>query len=185
MSLSILTWIINALWLILVIYLAVSAIGVKPDTQDHFWQSSSLLLGIIVAFVLPHLSLFHFVNFAPLNPVVSILGVVLCVAGMILFVWARQHLGRNWSQTVAIKQGHELVSSGPYRYIRNPMYTGGLVACIGSAIVAGGAWIFLLLILGGIFIWRVGAEDKLMAQQFPDEYPSYKKRTKALIPFIW
>jgi protein-S-isoprenylcysteine O-methyltransferase len=65
------------------------------------------------------------------------------------------------------------------------MYTGGLVACIGSAIVCAGAWIFLLVALGALFLWRVGAEDKLMAQQFPNEYPDYKRRTKALIPFVW
>jgi protein-S-isoprenylcysteine O-methyltransferase len=52
-------------------------------------------------------------------------------------------------------------------------------------IVGGGAWIFLLIILGSIFLWRVGAEYKLMAQQFPNEYPDYKKRTKVLIPFVW
>ena len=103
---------------------------------------------------------------------------------MAFLVWARQHLGRNWSQTVSTKEGQELVTSGPYRYVRHPMYTGGLIACIGSAIVAGGAWIFLLVILGAIFLWRVGAEDRLMAQQFPTEYPDYKKQTKALIPFV-
>lgn len=65
------------------------------------------------------------------------------------------------------------------------MYAGGVIACIGSAIGGGGAWIFLLVILGAIFLWRVGAEDTLMAQQFPNEYPDYKKRTKALIPFVW
>ena len=185
MNPSTFVWTINALWLILIVYLTVSAIGVKQDTQRHLWQSLSLLLGIIVAFVLPHLRIFQFVNFAPINPAVSILGVLLCVAGMVFLVWARQHLGMNWSQTVATKQGHELVSSGPYRYVRHPMYTGGLIACIGSAIAAGGAWIFLLLILGTIFLWRVSAEDRLMEQQFPSEYPNYKRRTKALIPFIW
>jgi protein-S-isoprenylcysteine O-methyltransferase Ste14 len=65
------------------------------------------------------------------------------------------------------------------------MYAGCLVARIGSAIVCGGAWIFLLVILGALFLWRVGAEDKLMEQQFPNEYPGYKKRTWALIPFVW
>ncbi len=104
---------------------------------------------------------------------------------MTFLVWARQHLGRNWSQTVAVKKDHELVTSGPYRYVRHPMYSGGLLACIGSAIVCGGPWIFLLVILGSLFFWRMGAEDKLLAKQFPDEYPDYKKRTKALIPFVW
>jgi protein-S-isoprenylcysteine O-methyltransferase len=104
---------------------------------------------------------------------------------MSFLVWARQRLGGNWSQTVSVKVGHELVTSGPYRYLRHPMYAGGFIACIGSAIVGGGAWIFLLVILGAVFIWRVGAEDKLMERQFPNEYPDYKKRTKALIPFVW
>ena len=185
MNPSIFIWLIYAFWLILIAYLIVSAIGVKQDTQGHLLQSVGLMLAIIAAFLLPYLPIFHFLNFAPVNPVLSSIGVILCAAGMAFLVWARQHLGRNWSQTVSIKKGHELVTSGPYRYVRHPMYTGGLVACIGSVIVGGGAWIFLLVILGAIFLWRVGAEDKLMEQQFPNEYPEYKKRTKALIPFIW
>ena len=178
-------WLIYAFWCVLIAYLIVSAIGVKQDTQGHSLQSVGLLLAIIAAFLVPYLPIFHFLNFAPVNPVVSSIGVILCAAGMAFFVWARQRLGRNWSQTVSTKKGHELVTSGPYRYVRHPMYIGGFIACIGSAIVGGGAWIFLLVILGAIFLWRVGAEDKLMAQQFPNEYPDYKKRTKALIPFVW
>ena len=178
-------WLIYALWLILIVYLTVSAKGVKQEPQGHLLQSFSLLFAIVISFLLPLLPIFGFVNFAPVNLVVSSIGVTLCALGMAVLVWARQHLGRNWSQTVTVKEGHELVTSGPYHHIRHPMYAGGLVACIGSAIVCGGAWIFLLVILGGIFLWRVGAEDKLMAQQFPDKYPDYEKRTKALIPFVW
>ncbi len=148
-------------------------------------QSFGLLFAIIAAFLLPYLPIFHFVNFAPVNPVLSSVGLILNVAGMAFLVWARQRLGRNWSQTVSAKEEPELVTSGPYRYIRPPMYTGGFIACLGSAIVAGGAFVFLLLFLGAIFFWRVGAEDKLMEQQFPNEYPDYKKRTKAVIPFVW
>jgi len=182
---TIFVWLIYAFWLILIAYLTASAIGVKQETQAHLVQSFGLLFAILVAFLLPHLPIFHFLNFAPVNPVLSSIGIILCAAGMALLVWARRHLGRNWSQTVAAKIGHELVTSGPYRYVRHPMYAGGLVACVGSAMVCGGAWIFLLVILGTLFLWRVGAEDRLMAQQFPNEYPDYKKRTKALIPFVW
>ena len=148
-------------------------------------QSFGLLFAIIAAFLLPYLPIFRFVNFAPVNPVLSSIGLILNVAGMAFLVWARQRLGRNWSQTVSAKEEPELVTSGPYRFIRHPMYTGGFIACLGSAIVAGGAFIFLLVFLGTIFLWRVGAEDKLMEQQFPNEYPDYKKRTKAVIPFVW
>jgi protein-S-isoprenylcysteine O-methyltransferase len=140
---------------------------------------------IIAAFLLPHLWIFRFVNFASVNPVLSSFGVIVCAAGMAVLVRARQHLGRNWSQSVSVKIGHELVTSGPYRYVRHPLYAGGFLACMGSAIVCGGAFVFLLVILGAIFLRRVGAEDKLMEQQFPKEYPDYKKRTKALIPFLW
>ena len=104
---------------------------------------------------------------------------------MAILVWARQTLRSNWSQTVSAKEEQELVTFGPYRYVRHPMYAGGLVACIASAIVAGGPFIFLLVLLGSLFLWRVGAEDKLMEQQFPKEYPDYRNRTKALIPFVW
>jgi protein-S-isoprenylcysteine O-methyltransferase Ste14 len=185
MNPSIFIWLVYALWIILVLYLIVSAVGVKRDVHDNLLPSIILALAIIAAFLLPHLPLFDFVNFAPVNQTLSVIGISICIAGMIFFFWARQTLGKNWSKTVTIKEGHELVTSGPYRLVRHPIYTGGLIAAIGSAIVAGGAWVFLLIILGSLFIWRVGAEDKLMAQQFPNEYPEYKKRTKALIPFLF
>jgi protein-S-isoprenylcysteine O-methyltransferase Ste14 len=151
MSTSIFIWIIYAFWVVLILYLIVSAKGAKKDTQGHLLQSFGLMFAIIAAFLLPYLPIFSFVNFAPVNPVASGIGVIVCVAGMGLFISARQHLGRNWSQTVAAKEGHELVTSGPYRYVRHPMYTGGFIACVGSATVAGGAFIFLLVFLGAIF----------------------------------
>lgn len=178
-------WFIYAAWLLLIIYLTVQAIGVKRDTGPHLLQSFGLMFAMIVAFLLPRLPLFGFVNFAPVNALVSGIGAVVAVAGMALLVWARQILGRNWSQTVSAKQEHELVRSGPYRGLRHPMYTGGLLACLGSAIVVGGPFVFLFVLLGAIFIWRVGAEDRLLERQFPDEFPEYARRTNALIPFVW
>ena len=185
MDRAIFVWVIYALWLTLVIFLIVTAVDVKRDTERHLGQSFGLLFAIVAAFLLPRVPIFSFVNVAPVNGSVSIIGVILCAAGMAFLVWARLVLGRNWSQTVSVKEGHELVTLGPYRYVRHPMYTGCLIACIGSAIVCAGAWIFLLVVLGALFLWRVGAEDKLMAQQFPNEYSDYRRRTKALIPFVW
>ncbi|TGS15114.1 isoprenylcysteine carboxylmethyltransferase family protein [Mesorhizobium sp. M2E.F.Ca.ET.209.01.1.1] len=178
-------WFIYAAWLMLIIFLTVQAIGVKRDTEPHLLQSFGLMFAIIAAFLLPRLPIFDFVNFAPVSTVLGGIGAAITVAGMALLVCARQALGRNWSQTVSAKQEHELVRSGPYSCLRNPMYTGGLLACIGSAIVVGGPFVFLLILLGAIFIWRVGAEDRLLARQFPDEFPDYARRTNALIPFVW
>jgi protein-S-isoprenylcysteine O-methyltransferase len=64
------------------------------------------------------------------------------------------------------------------------MYAGGLIACTGSTIACGGVFVFLLIILGSVFLWRVGAED-LMARQFPSQYPDYRRRTPALLAFLW
>jgi protein-S-isoprenylcysteine O-methyltransferase Ste14 len=178
-------WLIYASWALLVVYLIVAARGANRDTREHLLQSLGLATALLAAFLLPHLAIFRFVNFAPVNLALSTLGVIVTAAGMAFFVWARQHLGSNWSQTVAVKEGHELVTSGPYRYVRHPMYTGGTVACIGSAITAGGAFVFLLIFLTPIFVWRIGAEDELLARQFPSEFPAYKARTKRLIPFLW
>ncbi len=178
-------WLVYALWLLLVLYLTVSAVGVKRDTQPHLAQSLGLLFAIIAAFLLPRVPLFDFVNFPPPSPALSLFGLIVCVAGMAVLVWARQHLGRNWSQTVSAKEEHELVTSGPYQYVRHPMYAGGLLASIGSAIIAGGPFVFLLLVLAPLFLWRVHAEDRLMTQQFPEEYPAYRQRTKALIPLVY
>lgn len=178
-------WLVDAAWIGLVVYLTVSAIGVKRDTNPHLAQSFGLLVAMIVALLLPRLPIFKFVNFAPVGPILSSVGLAVTAVGMTLLVWARQTLGRNWSQTVSAKEDHELVASGPYRYVRHPMYTGGIVACFGSAIVAGGVFVFLPLVLTPLFLWRVRAEDELLARQFPQEFPAYKRRTKALIPFVW
>jgi protein-S-isoprenylcysteine O-methyltransferase Ste14 len=185
MHTTVFIWLIYASWAVLVVYLIVAAKGAKRDTQDHLLQSLGLAVAILAAFLLPHLAMFQFVNFAPVNAVASTIGVIVTAAGIAFFVWGRQQLGRNWSQTVSAKEGHELVATGPYRHVRHPMYAGGIVACVGSAIVAGGAFVFLLIFLTPIFIWRAGAEDRLLARQFPNEFAAYKARTKALIPFVW
>jgi protein-S-isoprenylcysteine O-methyltransferase Ste14 len=185
MNPQVFTWIIYAIWLLVVVYLTVSVIGVKRDTETHLGQSLGLLFALLAAFLLPRLSVFSFVNFTPVSPELSIVGIVLCLVGFAILMSARRTLGKNWSQTVATKEDHELITSGLYRYVRHPMYAGGFIAAIGSAITAGGAFVFLLLLLTPLFIWRTGAEDKLMAQQFPNEFPAYKRMTKKLIPFVW
>lgn len=83
MNPAVFTWIVYALWIILVIYLTVSAVGVTRDTQGHLGQSFGLLAAIIASFLLPRLSIFRFLNFAPVNPGLSTIGIFLSVAGSI------------------------------------------------------------------------------------------------------
>ncbi len=184
MNPRIFAWAVYALWGAVVIYLTVAAIGVKREPETHLGQSFALMFALIAAWVLPRLPAFDVVNFTP-PPALAAIGLVLAVVGSAFLVWGRAYLGTNWSQTVAAKEDHELVTTGPYAVVRNPMYAGGLLAALGSAIAVGGPFVYLLVILGGLFLWRVRAEDALMARQFPDAYPAYRRRTKALVPLVY
>ena len=116
----------------------------------------------------------------------DVVALVLCVAGMSLAIWARRDLGRNWSATPTIREGHELIVSGPYRFVRHPIYSGILLALFGTAIASGNVlWLVALASFLGLFAFRMRAEEQLMGAEFPDQYPSYAARTRALIPFIW
>jgi protein-S-isoprenylcysteine O-methyltransferase Ste14 len=114
----------------------------------------------------------------------GVLGSVLFLAGLGLAIWARVHLGRNWGMPMTRKDEPELVTSGPYRLIRHPIYTGILLALLGSAIATNLYWLIPLAIMGTYFIYSARVEERLMSEAFPQAYPSYRSRTKMLIPFV-
>lgn len=177
-------------WIIFVAYWAVSSIGVKKNIRQRGAGGGMLWLRILMIVILIRLlpsrfpSLFR-ESLAFHNAVFGIIGVVLCSAGIAFAIWARRHLGRNWSSTPSIKEGHELVTSGPYRFVRHPIYTGMLLAILGSALAAGPVWLLVFLIAAAVFITRIKTEETYMMQLFPDQYPAYKMGTKALIPLVW
>lgn len=105
-------------------------------------------------------------------------------AGLLFALWARVHLGRNWSGIVTIKHDHEFVSSGPYAIVRHPIYTGLLVAFIGSA-MARGEWRGVVAVLiACAALWRkLRLEERWMAERFGEPYLAYKERIPALVPF--
>ena len=114
-----------------------------------------------------------------------LLGALLVAAGLGLAVWARWHLGRNWSGVVTLKQDHALIRTGPYRAIRHPIYTGLLLALVGTA-AAIGEWRGVLAVicaLAGI-LWKIRVEEERMRQTFA-EYEQYRKGTAALIPLLY
>ena len=114
-----------------------------------------------------------------------IAGVLVTVAGLLFAVWARVHLGKNWSGRPMIKVGHQLIRSGPYQYVRNPIYTGILVGLIGTAMVIG-YWIVVFAVGVGFvaFLGKIREEEKLLLETFGEEYVRYRREVKALIPFI-
>ena len=109
----------------------------------------------------------------------------LCVAGLAFALWARVTLGRNWSGVVTLKEGHELVERGPYRFVRHPIYTGMLIMFFAAALVQSNLSGFVsVLLMFASFCIKLEREETLMLRQFPERYAAYQQRVKRIIPFV-
>jgi protein-S-isoprenylcysteine O-methyltransferase Ste14 len=120
------------------------------------------------------------------NRPLQIAGVAMTAAGLLFAIWARFHLGRNWSAIVTLKEDHELVRSGPYRWIRHPIYTGYLTAVLGIAIVAetGDGFIGFAIILVAL-VFKMRREERLLTAEFGEQYRQFHRETVALVPFVY
>ena len=125
-------------------------------------------------------------RFIPYLPSIHVAGAVLTVAGCLFAIWARVTIGGNWSGNVTVKSEHELIVEGPYSLARHPIYTGILLALAGTALAIGEirGLIGFALILFSLSI-KIRQEERMMTQTFPESYPPYRQRVKALIPGIW
>ncbi len=117
-------------------------------------------------------------------PAVRVAGVAVLLLGLGLAVWARLALGRNWGMPMTAKDEPELVTSGPYRRIRHPIYTGLLVGLIGTALATNLLLLVALLAAGPYFFYSARVEERLMTAAFPAAYPRYMRTTDMLVPFL-
>ena len=154
-------------WLVFVAHWVVSSTRVKKDLRRHgfLWISVSVRLLIAVAVVLllrlpPVLRVVQ--RLALAHPAIKAIGAALCVAGVAIAIWARANLGANWSERPAIKKGHELVTSGPYRFVRHPIYFGMLLAMLGTSLISGIPGLLVLVVFGTIAIYRIRVEERLL-----------------------
>jgi protein-S-isoprenylcysteine O-methyltransferase Ste14 len=179
------------LWFAFLIYWIAAATRVKKTARRKGrWigivARLCIIAGIFFAF---RLRVSHGVPLARIGfrayPAIMLTGLLICALGFALATWARVYIGRNWGMPMSLKQDPELVTSGPYRYIRHPIYSGFLLAAFGSIFSVGVVWVIPFCIFGAYFIYSSYREERLMAEQFPQTYPAYKKRTKRLIPFIF
>lgn len=119
----------------------------------------------------------------PLSSAFRWLGVPTMILGATLHVWGARHLGRNLTVTIGTIQGHTLVTTGPFRWLRHPLYTGGMVESIGvclllaSGIVTIGAFTFWLLI-----IIRTPREEALLRKRFGEDYARYAEQVGRFLP---
>lgn len=187
---------VRLLWLAFVLcWLVLALFNKKASRGAPRWTGWRLRVALIVIVVLLVRFRRHAVagvaaalNRLPLlHPGIALqwVGVGLCLAGFGFAVWARMHIGRNWGMPMTLREGHELVTSGPYAYVRHPIYSGLMLAMIGSACTAGLLWLLGLVLYFSYFLCSARSEERTMLQQFPGAYSAYQRRTKMLIPFVF
>jgi protein-S-isoprenylcysteine O-methyltransferase Ste14 len=182
--------IIPALWVIWLAYWTVAAVGTK-ETARHETRLSQLghrvpmLVGAVLLGV-PHIvghvleQRFHAFSFTWFW-----IGVALTALGIGFSIAARAWLGSNWSGSVTLKEGHELIRGGPYALVRHPIYTGILLALFGTALVVDRwrALIALAILVAGL-LYKMRVEERFMMEQFGEAYARYRSEVPALIPFV-
>jgi protein-S-isoprenylcysteine O-methyltransferase Ste14 len=178
-------------WFAAIIYDAVSGKMKKAVRGQPFiaGRVQSLTLVVAIILVIANFPQKYYplgVRFLPNSPAVLYTGLALSLLGIAFAIWAREHLGGNWSATVQLKKGHTLVMSGPYRIVRHPIYSGITLGIIGSAISIGNVAGIIAIICMAIFsLTRIADEEKLMHQAFGKEYEKYSGHVRAYIPGLW
>ena len=172
---------ITVVWIIFWAYWLLSAVGVKKGRGSR----RRLPLGALtVLSVVLLVRVFRGGSLANHSLLLGGIGVGVFGLGIALAVWARVYLGRNWGMPMTEKTEPELVTSGPYRFVRHPIYSGLLLAVLGTILVTNLIGLIILPILGAFFFHSALVEEKNLTAAFPAAYPGYQARTKRLIPFV-
>ena len=173
---------VSVVWIVFWVYWLVSAFGVKEGGGG--WRRRFPLTGLTALAVILLVRVFRGGSLAVHSTALAVVGAIIFVSGIALAVWARVHLGRNWGMPMTEKTEPELVTSGPYRYVRHPIYSGLLFAIAGTALVTNLIGLIIAAVAGGFFFYSASVEEKNLIRTFPAAYPAYRAATKMLIPFV-
>jgi protein-S-isoprenylcysteine O-methyltransferase Ste14 len=194
---------ITAAWVIWFVVWAITSLRAKPVVyRESVGSRLSYTLPIIASVLLLLLAkasrlgsvliaagpafTWLYVRFIRLYPGAVWIGSPLVIVGVLITFWARFYLAGNWSGSVTLKQDHELIRTGPYRFVRHPIYTGALIAVLGTAFAIGQFRGLLAFALTFFALWyKSRIEEKLMIENFGDAYRSYRACVKGLIPFVF
>lgn len=184
--------VLKIIWLVVVLYWIIAGWSVKKSGQQErpFHRLLYYWLPLIIAVLLlgpgswyGHSWLRE--NFIAHSDRVGLVGLSLSISGAVIACWSRFLLGRNWSLSVQRKEHHELIQTGLYKKIRHPVYTGLLLLFTGNALIVGDyRAIVAVAVVCASFWFKIRKEEQLMTTIFGEQYTAYKKRTKALIPFL-
>ena len=172
---------ITIAWIIFLVYWFTSAFGVKEGRASgrRFPMTGLTALSVFLL-----LRVFRGGSLAVHSPVLETIGAVVFASGIALAVWAHVQLGRNWGMPMTQKAEPELVTTGPYRFVRHPIYSGLLAGLLGTTLANNLIGLIIVAILGAYFYYSASVEEKNLTATFPTAYPAYRARTKMLIPFV-
>jgi protein-S-isoprenylcysteine O-methyltransferase Ste14 len=142
------------------------------------------MTGLAALSVLLLLRVFRGGSLAVHSVLLAAIGAAAVALGLALAVWARIHLGRNWGMPMTQRAEPELITSGPYRFVRHPIYSGILAGVLGTALANNLIGLIIVAILGCYFYYSATVEERNLTATFPTAYPAYQARTKMLIPFV-
>lgn len=173
---------IDIAWVLFWVYWVVSAFAVKEGRAS---RRRVPLNGLTALSVVVVVRVFRGGSLAVSSPILGAIGAVVFAAGIAVAIWARVHLGRNWGMPMTQKAEPELITSGPYRFVRHPIYSGLLAGVLGTALATNLIGVIIVAILGVYFYYSASVEEKNLTATFPTAYPAYQATTKMLIPFLF
>lgn len=177
------------LWLIFGLYWGIAGLNSALTKTSESWVSTYfhqfLLCVAFLLLILPVSGLNGWFLPPRLHFVVAV-GAIIQAGFILLAVWARRHLGRNWSAEVRIAVDHELVRTGPYRFLRHPIYTAMLGMFLGTAIASSQYHALVgLALLVVAYLRKARLEDQILAQTFGADYDAYRRHAWALVPLLF
>ena len=168
-------------WIVFWVFWLAAAVGAKSGRGG---RRQIPLRGLAALAVVLLLRVFRDGSLAIDSLVLGVVGVVVFALGIALALWARVHLGRNWGMPTTQKAEPELVTSGPYRFVRHPIYSGILTGVLGTALATNLIGLVIFAVLGVYFYYSASVEEKNLTATFPTAYPAYRTDTTMLIPFV-
>ncbi len=171
-------------WIVFWVYWLAAAVSTKRGHVAWPRELSIRAVIFICVIFLVHLGVFRDVT-ATADPLRTGFGLAAFACGLGFAIWARVHIGRNWGSPMSQKDDPELVTSGPYRWVRHPIYSGILTAGVGTAAALGWQWLVAVALAGAYFVYSAIVEERYLTKEFPDAYPIYMRSTKMLVPLIF
>jgi protein-S-isoprenylcysteine O-methyltransferase Ste14 len=171
-------------WVAFWIYWFAASVGVKRG-RARWGQYAGIRVGIVLVVLLLLRARVFRAQTITSDPWRQGIGLAVFAAGLALALWARSSIGRNWGTPMSEKLDPELVTDGPYRRVRHPIYSGIIVAMVGTAIAVGWYWLIAAALVAAYFVYSAVMEERHLSRVFPEAYPAYKRSTHMLVPFVF